>query len=269
MPVEVDADLRVMEEGEFKELAYAVMKYAFKMHNEYGNCFAENLYRDEIAAECQRAGFREVQTQVPIIVKHGDFQKRYFPDLLVEGGALFEFKVASGLCEEHRAQVLNYLFLMGLPRAKLVNLGAASVEHKFVSTQLTLAERRRYTAIPQDWKSYNKESSRFFHLLLELIADWGCFLQLALYQEALTHFFGGESKVIQDVPVIRNGVQVATRKLHLWTPDTAFKITGFGKQIRTCEEHLRRLLHHTPLRLIQWVNLHQTCITFKTLVNNH
>src|SRR5262245_52193402 len=57
MPIHVDADVRMMDEDEFKKIAYTVMNKAFTVQNEYGNCFAENLYRDEIASECVKAEF--------------------------------------------------------------------------------------------------------------------------------------------------------------------------------------------------------------------
>ena len=40
------------------------------------------------------------------------------------------------------------------------------------------------------------------------------------------------------------------------------------EQIRSREDHLRRFLHHSPLRAIQWLNLHKHNVTFITLLND-
>ena len=145
MAIEVQSELRCLSEDIFKEIAYTATGAAFSVYNEYGNLFAEKLYKYEIAAACRKSGLGRVEVEVPIRVSHGDFVKKYSVDVLVEGGALFELKVVTDLIDEHRAQTLNYLFLTGLHRAKLINFGAASVQHEFVSTQVTPESRRRFT----------------------------------------------------------------------------------------------------------------------------
>ena len=82
---------------------------------------------------------------------------------------------------------------------------------------------------------------------------------------ALIHFFGGPGRVIQEIPVIRDGHQLTTQRVHLLDPATAFKLTALGTGLNTVEEHLRRFLHHTKLNAIQWVNLHEHDVTFTTL----
>ena len=176
-----------------------------------------------------------------------------------------KLKTLTALADEHRAQTLHYLFLTGLPRAKLINLGAASVQHEFVSTTLTPAERRRLNVQSDRWRATGEMSIRFQQLLRELLGDWGAFLQLPLYYDALVHFFGGSDRVIQEIPVIRDGHQVTTQRVHLLDSTTAFKLTALGKGLDSVEEHLRRFLRHTELDAIHWVNLHQHDVAFTTL----
>ena len=80
MPIQVDADVGVLSEELFKEIAYAVTGVAFSLHNEYGKFFAEKLYKHEIAAECRKQGLQRIEIEVPIRVTHGDFVKDYFAD---------------------------------------------------------------------------------------------------------------------------------------------------------------------------------------------
>ena len=176
-----------------------------------------------------------------------------------------KLKALAALTDEHRAQTLNYLFLAGLNRAKLINLGAASVQHEFVSTTLTAADRRFLNVETGRWQATGEASIRFHELLRETLSDWGGFLQLPLYYDVVIHFFGGPDRVIQEIPVVRDGRPVTTQRVHLLDPVTAFKLTALGKGLDTVEEHLRRFLRHTELNAIHWVNLHQHDVTFTTL----
>jgi GxxExxY protein len=265
MPIHVAADVRPISEDVFKEIAYAVTGVAFDMHNEYGSLFAEKLFKYEFAAECRKRRLSPIEVEVPISVTFDDFVKQYFADLLVGGGALFELKVVAALNDEHRAQTLNYLFLLALYRAKLINLGALSVQHEFVSTTLTPTDRKRLAIHGDRWDATGESSVKLYQLLIAMLNDWGGFLQLPLYYDGLTHFFGGPDAVIRDIPVIREGREVARQKAHLLDPETAFKLTAVDSPLGMMEEHLRRFLNHTKLRAIQWVNLHQHDVTFTTL----
>ena len=265
MPIEIDGEVRRMSEDEFLRVAYAVTGAAFALHKEYGVMFSERLYKLELAAECQKLGFDPVSVELPIHVLWGDFRKDYFVDLLVAGGALFELKVLAELVEAHRAQTLNYLFLTGLERAKLFNLGAPSVQHEFVSTKLTPALRRRMNVDSQRWIETGPASVRFHQLLLELLDDWGLFLEIPLYYRALTHFFGGPKQVIREIPILRDGRHVTTQRAHLLDPANAFKLTALDTGLNTVEEHLRRFLRHTELDAIHWVNLSHHEVRFVTI----
>lgn len=268
MPIRVHAGVRPISEEVFKQIAYAVTGVAFDMHNEYGSLFAEKLFKYEFAAECRKRRLSPVEIEVPISVSFDGFAKEYFADLLVGGGAVFELKVVAALNDEHRAQTLNYLFLLELNRAKLINLGAMSVEHEFVSTTLTGAERKRLTIHRDRWRATGGASVKFHDLLLALLNDWGGFLQLPLYYDGVMHFFGGPDGVIRDIPVIRGGREVARQRAHLLDPETAFKLTAVESPCGMMEEHLLRFLRHTNLRTIQWVNLHQHDVTFTTLTQS-
>jgi len=264
MPIEVQTDIRSLSEDEFKEAAYVVSGAAFGIHNRFGNLFRERVYKCELARECVRNGFERVEIEVPVQVSFESFRKEYFLDLLVNGSALFELKAEAAIAPAHRAQTLNYLFMTGLQRAKIFNFGTTRVQHEFVSTTLTSAERRRFAIDDQRWRDCGAEGHRFRKLLVTLLNDWGCFLQLPLYQAAITHFFGGDERVVRLVRVTVEGETLTTQPTHTLNPTTAFKLTA-TPDIEIMEDALRRFLHHTELTAIQWVNLHNHDITFVTL----
>ncbi|MEX1028224.1 MAG: GxxExxY protein, partial [Candidatus Paceibacterota bacterium] len=93
MPIHVDSTLTTMSEDLFREIAYEVTGVVFRIHNRYGSLFAEKVYKYEIADECRKLGLDRVEVEVKIEVTLDDFQKPYFIDVLIGGGALFELKV--------------------------------------------------------------------------------------------------------------------------------------------------------------------------------
>jgi GxxExxY protein len=253
-----------MDEEQIKEIAYGVTGAAFRIHNELGAWFSEAVYQRELAAECRRMGYEDVRCEVPVHVMFDGFRKDYFIDLLLKGGALFEIKAARALSDEHRAQTLHYLFLSGFNRAKLINLGASSVEHEFVSTGLTGARRRELEFCFDRFVPIDKEGAEFAEVLTKLLMDWGGFLQLALYYDGVMHFLGGEECVLKPISVTREGREIATQRGHLLNPTTEFRRTAV-EDCGAVEVHLRRFLDHTNLHTIQWVNLHHSQVTFTTL----
>ena len=104
-------------------------------------------------------------------------------------------------------------------------------------------------------------------MMHELLDDWGAFLDLRLYQEALTHFCGGESQVIQRLPLTREGISLGTQHFHVHSPDIAFRVTAVTENDETMESHLGRLLALTELRALQWINLKHSDIQLVTIAN--
>ncbi len=269
MPIRVESNRAIqrLPENIFREIAYVVTGGAMEVHNRYGRFFGERTYKYELATECLRRGLGNVEVEVPIRVSFEDFEKPYFMDLLIDGGALFELKVADGLASEHVNQTLNYLYLSELNRGKVFNFGVERLQGRFVSTRLTLSRRRQYTAIAQQWQPVCAEGDRFRQLIHGLLDDWGGFLSLPAYQDAVTHFFGGEDHVIRPVAVVRDGKEITIQPVHLLCPGVAFKLTALPDRLEVVEEHMRRFLHHTKLRAIQWVNFYHHDIRFTTLLN--
>jgi len=162
--------------------------------------------------------------------------------------------------------LLNYLLLTELTHGKLVNLRSELVEHEFVNTTLTRQDRTAFTVLEADWHQAASNSLDIESLLVEMLRDWGVGLDLHLYEEALTHFLGGEERVIKEIEIVVNGRVCGKQKVRLTSPDAAFKITALGAdgKIRF-EDHARRFLEHTPLRAIHWINLTREQVTFRTL----
>src|SRR5262249_33655701 len=150
----------------------------------------------DLVARVESAHLGMVRTEVPVVVSYRDFSKTYYLDLVIGDCAIYELKAVAELSPEHEAQLLNYLFLLEMGRGKLVNFRPAQVQTRFMNTTLTLESRRQMTVNPNRWIESDAASRHLRLTFLELLADWGGFLELPLYYSALTHFFGGEEKVL-------------------------------------------------------------------------
>ena len=246
--------LSPIPQEEFAQLDYDVMRHVFECQSQLGRLCDEAIYQNDLAARLQAGGL-PVRTEVPVTVRHRDFAKTYSLDLVVADAGIYELKTARALAGEHEAQLLNYLLLCGAHHGKLVNFRTPKVQSRFINTTLAQTERRQFDIDMDRWQERKQSDQAFRERLIGLLKDWGCWLDLALYTEALIHFAGGESHVVQRVPLARGDQRLGTQRWHLLNPETAFWITGLTAGTANYEHHLRALLCLTPLRTIQWVNL--------------
>jgi GxxExxY protein len=265
MPIEVSTGIRACNQEEFHALDRQVMRVAFEVHNEFGRLLDEELYKREIATRCLARGIEPVEREVRIRVTHETFAKDYCMDLLFCQGSMLEGKAAERLVAAHRTQALNYLLLAGLKHGRLVNFRTERLQHEFVSTTLTLEERRRFKVVDDEWVAMNPASQELKVKTIDLLKDWGAFLDANLYREALVHFLGGSSSVCQSVEVFSGATPIGSQKLNLLAPDTAFALTMKQRQSTFMRDHLERLLRHTGLKAIQWINLNRHLAEFATL----
>lgn len=265
MPITTPFPLRPMPQEQFAALDYQVMSHAFASQNELGRLCDEVIYQNDFAARLQGAGLGPIRTKVPITVFHGDFSKTYFLDLTVADSAIYELKTVTHVVPEHESQLLNYLFLGGTNHGKLINFRPSQVETRFANTTLTHKTRRQCQIDLQRWIEHEESISHLRMVLAELVKDWGGFLELPLYLEALVHFLGGKQAVLQALPLFRDGVPLGNQRLHLLTPVIAFRLTALTDSFEAYEHQLRSLLQHTSLHALQWINMNHHQITFTTL----
>ena len=265
MPIEVNTELRNYTQDEFHALAHQVMGIVFQVHNDLGRLMDESIYQTAIACRCETAGIVPVQREVEIQVAYRGFQKSYFMDLLLMSGMMVELKTVSQLNRSHRAQALNYLLLSEMQHGLLVNLRSDRVQKQFVSTTLDAAARRRIIVDDAHWRPANDASRRLHSIFLDLLADWGAFLQTSLYREAVVACFGGSTAALQRIPIYDADTVVGTHEVCLITDDTAFALTAVKRGKLQMADQLKRFLSHTGLSSIQWINMDNHHIEFKTL----
>ena len=265
MPIEVNTQIRAFNQEEFHALDHQIMRVAFDVHNEFGRLLDEELYKREIATRCLAMGIKPVEREVRIRVTHENFAKDYCMDLLFCQGSMLEGKAAERLVAAHRAQALHYLLLAGLKHGCLVTFRTERLQHEFVSTTLTLEDRRRFRVVDNEWVEMNPASQELKVKTIELLKDWGAFLDANLYREALVHLLGGPSSVSKSVEIISGATPVGSQKLNMLGPNIAFALTMKQRKATLMRDHLERLLRHTSLQAIQWINLNHHLAEFATL----
>jgi len=221
MPIIVPPGILKPTQAQFAEIAYRVMNVIFEVHNELGRFHSEEIFHLEIASRLPGS-----QVKLPIKVAFDDFAKPYYLDLLVDDGAPFELKAVETLAPRHRAQLLHYELLLELAHGKLVNLRSESVEHEFVNTSLTRADRIAFTVVDDGWEPMRHGGRELTEWLVAMLRDVGVGLDLHLYIDAVTRFFGSEEQVLGETPVIVRGRRLGTQQVRLATPRVAFKVSA-------------------------------------------
>jgi len=260
MPVIRQTQTIRVSQDEFGTLAYDVMQHVFAIHNEFGRFFDERVYKRELADRLPGT-----ELELPVTVTHQTFSKTYQLDVLVHRRGLFEFKAAETIVPRHRSQSYNYLLLFDLPHGKIINVRPESVVSEFVNCHQRLADLRDPEFHDTAFDAKIAGGEFFRDTLTALIRDWGAGLELALFEEALTHFLGGEERVLLPVPVIGRKGHLHDQKMRLVAPDVAFKLTALSDEENNFESHARRLLAHTTLKAVHWANVTTQHITFTTI----
>lgn len=259
MPILLGKKIRRLNQTDFGEIAYEVMRWAFQVHCDLGRCFEEKIYQRALAFHLPNA-----QTEVPIDLVFEDFGKTYYIDLLVESGAVFELKAVESLTSRHRGQLLNYLLLSDAAHGKLLNFHGERVQHEFVNNMSRLAERTGFAVDDHRWEEI--DGQRLKEWIVALLRDWGVSLDLALYEEAVSHFCGRCDHPYRDIEILSGSRSLGVQHVQLAAPDIAVRITAWpAEDGDVFEAHLRRFLEHTRLRALQWINVTPRLVQFTTL----
>lgn len=260
MPIEVRADLRRLDHSEFHSLAYEIMGVIFEVHNEFSRLMDEAAFKTVIRKRCLRKGIL-CQREVEIRVSHGGFRKVYYLDFVFANALILEAKTVESINESHYAQVLNYLLLAGMNDGLLVNLRPERVLKRFISTQLNCEKRRQFHL---DLSGYEGRNDSFSRCVEGLLRDWGTFLSVELYRDALISL-NRSAPAAPRVAIFDDESQVGWYDASLLSPTTMLSVTALVKGQDEMEQQLRKLVRHTELKSVQWLNLDHHEVTLQTV----
>lgn len=112
-----------MEEYLHKELTSKIINAFYKVYNSLGYGFLEKVYENAMRVELIKMGMNVQQQKNVKVYYESEMVGDYFADLLIEGLVIVELKAAENLCEEHEAQLLNYLKATDIEVGLLLNFG--------------------------------------------------------------------------------------------------------------------------------------------------
>jgi len=264
MPIMHDIELRSLSRDEFHALDYRFMGFSFDVHREYGRLHNEAVYEQILCDVCLENGI-SVRRQLPVQVRFGAFKKVYYIDILLEDASVCELKTSTGIDDGHRAQTLHYLMLLGTQWGKIVNMRPFSVQSEFVTTSMAPSDRYDLHVSDASWRDLDGRGSQLKEFVLEMLADLGGFLSVALYAEILGSCLAPAGVSRQPVDIMRRGAAIAAGETLASSPDVGIRFTAMHSDHRRQESHLLRYLKRTSLRGVYWVNLDHHSVEFRTL----
>ena len=96
----------------------------FEVYREMGCGFLEAVYQECLEKELRKQNIPFVsQPELELFYKQEKLQQTYKPDLICYDKITVELKAVKEICDEHRAQLHNYLKATGLQLGFLINFG--------------------------------------------------------------------------------------------------------------------------------------------------
>ena len=109
----------------YEEEAYAIRGAIFEVYKEMKNGYREEVYQQCLELELSARGIAfQSKPELHVIYKGTPIEKTYIPDLVCYGKIIVELKTVTTLVDEHRAQLLNYLWLTKMRLGLLVNFAS-------------------------------------------------------------------------------------------------------------------------------------------------
>jgi GxxExxY protein len=261
MPITCSVPVPNPSESEFLARDKIVMRCAYASQNALGRLCDEKVYENDLADRLRFSGLPNVLTQVPIIVRHGDFEKVYRLDLLADG-AVYELKTVEQYAGAHFSQIYNYAMCLDIKFIKLLNFRPSKVDGKMRASPFTSAIRHAVQVITTNFKPCSARCPVVQDCLQSLVADIGGFLEVSLYDEALGALTNApEVRLI----VARNGFELGTHPLRMIAEHVGFHVSSFSENVRHQQSHLERLLAMLPLKALHWINFNRDQVSLTTL----
>lgn len=113
-------------------LTEKIIGAALTVHKSLGPGLLEGIYQKGMAAELRRLELRVQQERKYAVHYQGVLIGEHRLDLVIESKVVLELKAVEGLAPVHRAQLLTYLRMSGLPIGLLINFGTTFIQVKRV-----------------------------------------------------------------------------------------------------------------------------------------
>ncbi|MBO4658506.1 MAG: GxxExxY protein [Prevotella sp.] len=142
-----------MDPTKYKDLVYAIIGAAMKVHTELNWGLLEPIYNEALHLELLERGIEnEREKLLMCFYKNRQLEKQYKMDLVVDD-VVIELKSVSELNSAHRSQLFNYLRLTKKPIGLLINFGQPSLQ----------GERYAYFEETNECVLLDKNMEPFYH----------------------------------------------------------------------------------------------------------
>jgi GxxExxY protein len=105
------------------DITEKIIKAFYKVNNTLGFGFLEKVYENAMVVELRKLGCEVLQQKNIKVYYETEVVGDYYADLLVDDSVIVELKAADNLCEEHEAQLINYLKATQIEVGLLMNFG--------------------------------------------------------------------------------------------------------------------------------------------------
>lgn len=128
------------------QITEVILKAFYKVYNTLGYGFLEKVYENAMRVELIKMGIKAEQQKNIKVYYESEQVGDYYADLIVSDLVIVELKAAENICEEHEAQLLNYLKATDIEVGLLLNFGK---EPKFSRKYFTNDKKRLIRLIRQ------------------------------------------------------------------------------------------------------------------------
>ena len=120
----------------YSDITGIIIKAFYNVYNQLGYGFLEKVYENSLLIELKKFKL-ECVAQKPIEVFYDELKVGfYIADIIVNNAVIIEVKAAEALCEEHEAQLTNYLRATNIEVGLLLNFGKkAELKRKVFSEE--------------------------------------------------------------------------------------------------------------------------------------
>jgi len=114
---------------EVDDIAERVIACAIEVHKTMGTGLSEAIYKECLPLECRKQRLRlDYEQVVHVAYKGTPLLSTYKVDLIVEKCLVVELKAIEAIRPVHKAQVITYLKITGLPAGLLINFSEATLK---------------------------------------------------------------------------------------------------------------------------------------------
>ncbi len=112
------------------DLTYRINGACIEVHKILGAGLAEIVYQKALEKEFKLRNIKyRSEFKIPVIYKDENLNCDFKCDFLVEDLIVLEIKSVSSILEIHKAQVINYINLLKVPKGIIVNFNVKNIYH--------------------------------------------------------------------------------------------------------------------------------------------